>query len=225
MAELTNEQKKAWAKTLYTRETLTQAEIAERVGVSRVTVNNWIGKGNWEQLKASITITREEQLKNLYRQLAELNNAIMGNRKGNGSRTPRKRTPFPSCRTPSRNWKQKWGWRTSSLYSPTCSNGCGPTIPRRRRRSPRFWTRLSNQNYPDMAKKDSQHRTGSRWTTGTSWWHPCENIRTSTPRTRKRKSDRGGKGWRRTMRSGSNTTSPCIAHASPPPSTRKPPGG
>ena len=27
MAELTNEQKKAWAKTLYTRETLTQAEI------------------------------------------------------------------------------------------------------------------------------------------------------------------------------------------------------
>ena len=44
MAELTNEQKKAWAKTLYTRETLTQAEIAERVGVSRVTVNNWIGK-------------------------------------------------------------------------------------------------------------------------------------------------------------------------------------
>ena len=86
MAELTNEQKKAWAKTLYTRETLTQAEIAERVGVSRVTVNNWIGKGNWEQLKASMTITREEQLKNLYRQLAELNNAIMG--KPEGERFP-----------------------------------------------------------------------------------------------------------------------------------------
>lgn len=81
MAELTNEQKKAWAKTLYTRETLTQAEIAERVGVSRVTVNNY-----WEQLKASITITREEQLKNLYRQLAELNNAIMG--KPEGERFP-----------------------------------------------------------------------------------------------------------------------------------------
>ena len=48
--------------------------------------NNWIGKGNWEQLKASITITREEQLKNLYRQLAELNNAIMG--KPEGERFP-----------------------------------------------------------------------------------------------------------------------------------------
>ena len=68
------------------RSTPTQAEIAERVGVSRVTVNNWIGKGNWEQLKASITITREEQLKNLYRQLAELNNAIMG--KPEGERFP-----------------------------------------------------------------------------------------------------------------------------------------
>lgn len=77
MAELTNGQKKEWAKTLYTKETLTQAEIAERVGVSRVTVNNWINKENWEQLKASMTITREEQLKNLYRQLAELNGAIM----------------------------------------------------------------------------------------------------------------------------------------------------
>lgn len=43
-------------------------------------------KGNWEQLKASITITREEQLKNLYRQLAELNNAIMG--KPEGERFP-----------------------------------------------------------------------------------------------------------------------------------------
>ena len=63
MAELTNEQKKDWAKMLYTKETLTQAEIAERVGVSRVTVNNWINKENWEQLKASVTITREEQLR------------------------------------------------------------------------------------------------------------------------------------------------------------------
>ncbi len=76
MAELTNAQKKDWAKMLYTKETLTQAEIAERVGVSRITVNNWINKGNWEHLKVSVTITREEQLKNLYRQLAELNVSI-----------------------------------------------------------------------------------------------------------------------------------------------------
>lgn len=83
MAEnLTNVQKKEWARLLFTRENLTQAEIAERVGVSRVTVNKWIHAGNWEQLKVSITITREEQLKNMYRQLAELNSVISEREKG-----------------------------------------------------------------------------------------------------------------------------------------------
>lgn len=52
MTELTNKQKKDWARMLYTKENLTQAEIAERVGVSRPTVNGWINKENWEQLKA-----------------------------------------------------------------------------------------------------------------------------------------------------------------------------
>ena len=77
MTELSMQQKREWAKTLYLKENLTQQEIAELVGVSRVTVNNWIGKNGWEMLKTSITITREDQLKSLYRQLAELNNAIM----------------------------------------------------------------------------------------------------------------------------------------------------
>lgn len=73
---MTNEQRKEWAKLLYVKENLTQAEIAERVGVSRVTVNKWINSENWERLKVSLTITREEQLKSLYRQLTELNGAI-----------------------------------------------------------------------------------------------------------------------------------------------------
>lgn len=86
MTELSMQQKREWAKTLYLKENLTQQEIAERVGVSRVTVNNWISKNGWEMLKTSITITREEQLKNLYRQLAELNKAIMD--KPEGGRFP-----------------------------------------------------------------------------------------------------------------------------------------
>lgn len=86
MTELTNKQKKDWARMLYTKENLTQAEIAERVGVSRPTVNGWINKENWEQLKASITMTREEQLKSLYRQMAALNDAIA--QKAQGERFP-----------------------------------------------------------------------------------------------------------------------------------------
>ena len=78
MAELTIKQKKEWAKLLYLRENLTQKEIAERTGVSTVTINKWINHERWEDEKTSITITKEEQLKNLYRQLAELNKEIAG---------------------------------------------------------------------------------------------------------------------------------------------------
>ena len=45
MAALNNSQKKQWAQTLYLRENLTQLEIAERVGVSRVTVSKWVRDG------------------------------------------------------------------------------------------------------------------------------------------------------------------------------------
>ena len=82
MAELTSRQKKDFARTIYLNEELTHAEIAERVGVKRQTVSRWAGEGNWERYKVSITMTREEQLKNLYLQLAELNNAINGRPEG-----------------------------------------------------------------------------------------------------------------------------------------------
>ena len=84
MAELTSRQKKDFAKSIYLGEDLTQEEIAERVGVKRQTVSRWIKEGNWERHKVSITITREEQLKNLYLQLSELNAAI--NKKPTGER-------------------------------------------------------------------------------------------------------------------------------------------
>ena len=82
MSNLTNNQKKEWAAVLYLKENLTQAEIAERVGVSRVTMNKWVKSEKWEERKAGITLTREEQIKNLYRQVAEINEAISGREKG-----------------------------------------------------------------------------------------------------------------------------------------------
>lgn len=76
MADLTNKQKKEWAQTLYLRENLTQQEIADRVGVSRVTVSNWCRAGKWEEQKVGIMLTRREQAQSLYRQLAEIDKAI-----------------------------------------------------------------------------------------------------------------------------------------------------
>lgn len=82
MANLNNAQKKEWAKTLYLRENLTQQEIADRVGVSRVSVSNWVRAGKWEEQKVGITLTRQEQVANLYRQVAEINRSIAARPEG-----------------------------------------------------------------------------------------------------------------------------------------------
>ncbi len=84
MANLSNAQKKEWAGTLYLKENLTQAEIAEKVGVSRITINKWIKAEKWEERKVGITLTREEQIGHLYRQVAEINKSI--NNKKDGER-------------------------------------------------------------------------------------------------------------------------------------------
>lgn len=88
MAELTNQQKKEWAKTLYLKENLTQQEIAERVGVSRVSVCNWARAGKWEEQRTALTLTREEQVRALYRQVANINKAIEEREEGKRFATP-----------------------------------------------------------------------------------------------------------------------------------------
>lgn len=93
MANLSNAQKKEWAQLLFTKENISQKEIAERVGVSEVTMSRWVKAGSWESLKVSITITKEEQLKNIYRQLAEINKAIAERSADEG---PRYATPSES---------------------------------------------------------------------------------------------------------------------------------
>lgn len=82
MAELTREQKKEWAHLLYTKEHLTQLEIAEKVGVSRQTVSKWIKDGKWEELRVGLTITREQQIESMYRQVAEMNKTISSRPEG-----------------------------------------------------------------------------------------------------------------------------------------------
>jgi len=79
---LTSSQKKDWAKMLFLKENLTQKEIADRVGVSRVTMSKWCRDGKWEEQKAGITLTREEQISNLYRQVAEINRQILAKPEG-----------------------------------------------------------------------------------------------------------------------------------------------
>lgn len=71
-----NIDKKAIAKTLYIQSGHTQEEIADKVGVTRQTVARWIRAENWEELKASQTITPELIIAGFNRQIIEINNKI-----------------------------------------------------------------------------------------------------------------------------------------------------
>jgi uncharacterized protein YjcR len=80
---MTNKQKQTLAKLLYVRGVIThQKELAERVGVREATVSGWKKKGNWDRLKRSLLVTRQEQLGHLYGQLEELSTAISGKPEG-----------------------------------------------------------------------------------------------------------------------------------------------
>ena len=47
-----------------------------------MTVSNWVRAGKWEEQKAGLTLTRQEQVANLYRQVAEINRAISARAEG-----------------------------------------------------------------------------------------------------------------------------------------------
>lgn len=86
--ELTIAQKKEYAGMLYLKENLTQQEIAEKVGVSRVTIGKWMKAEKWEERKVGVTLTREEQISNLHRQVAEINKVIAERESGKRYATP-----------------------------------------------------------------------------------------------------------------------------------------
>lgn len=79
---ISRQQQKEYARTLYVREKLTQAEIAERAGVSRQTVIRWCATEKWDEMRASVSMTSEEQIRNLYRQIIEINTAIANKEQG-----------------------------------------------------------------------------------------------------------------------------------------------
>lgn len=76
MATLKNEQKREFAEVLFVRQGLTGKEIAEKVGTTEATISKWRKDGKWDDLKASLSITKAEQLAHINEQINELNAAI-----------------------------------------------------------------------------------------------------------------------------------------------------
>lgn len=76
MSELSNTQKKEWARLIYTTEGLNGKQTAQKVGVSAKTMSQWVTQGKWDDLKASLIISKEQQLRRVYAQINEINNDI-----------------------------------------------------------------------------------------------------------------------------------------------------
>jgi DNA-binding XRE family transcriptional regulator len=79
---LSKKQKVEYAKVLYTIQQLTQKETAERVGISQKTMCAWVNKYKWDELRASLIISKDQELKRIYAQINELNNSIQEREQG-----------------------------------------------------------------------------------------------------------------------------------------------
>ena len=71
-----NEQREK-AKSLYLTGQYDQKEIAALTGVSEKSICKWKEEENWDSFKTSLLTTRENQLKNLYKILDNLNTSTL----------------------------------------------------------------------------------------------------------------------------------------------------
>ncbi len=89
MGNMTSRQTRQWAMSMYIYENRTQEEIADAVGVSRQTIIRWAKADKWNEHKASLTMTRENQIKNLQQQIVEINNNILQREEGKRYASPK----------------------------------------------------------------------------------------------------------------------------------------
>jgi len=82
MARTTNDQKRDYGFLLYTRERLTQKEASEKCGVTANTFGRWVKQGDWEKMRNGYSVTKEEQLRQTYASMTELNEVISEREKG-----------------------------------------------------------------------------------------------------------------------------------------------
>ena len=82
MKQTKNIDKRDIARSLYVNGSYTQEEIAQKVGVTRQTVSRWIATDSWDDQKAALTITPQQILAGLNRQIVEINNSISQREEG-----------------------------------------------------------------------------------------------------------------------------------------------
>lgn len=86
---LKNTQKKTIAKELYIHGEFTFEEIAAKVGCTRQTIARWAKDDGWADLKASMSVGKENTLKNLYAHVQRINETILQRPDGERMPTPK----------------------------------------------------------------------------------------------------------------------------------------
>ena len=74
--EMTTQEKKTLAQSLFLGGQYTQKAIAEMVRVTEQTISRWAKEGDWDNLKQIRSVTRPELLRDSYAQLKAINAAI-----------------------------------------------------------------------------------------------------------------------------------------------------
>ena len=77
--ELNYDERREWARSLYTRQDKTIRDVALTVSVEEATVRNWIIEGAWDSVKRSSLISKTRQLEYFYNQLENINQKLAGN--------------------------------------------------------------------------------------------------------------------------------------------------
>lgn len=60
----------------------TQQQIADKLGVTPVTVSRWARRDNWQELRDAASNSRGNNIKAMYAELTEINNAIQAREEG-----------------------------------------------------------------------------------------------------------------------------------------------
>ena len=70
------EERKEWAKMLYTRQELCAVDVANTVAVQETLIHKWAKEEAWDSVKCSLLISKQTQLKRLYTALEKLTRNI-----------------------------------------------------------------------------------------------------------------------------------------------------
>jgi tRNA uridine 5-carbamoylmethylation protein Kti12 len=76
MNDLSYNERKEWAKALFTHHDKTIEDIALSVGTDNATVRGWIAAGGWNAIKRSLLISKDAQLQHMYDMLEALNQKV-----------------------------------------------------------------------------------------------------------------------------------------------------